>query len=72
MKALDDICHYVGQLEITDAIPEGIDRGDIINRAMDVRSAAMLYIAQQIEHDASALGTIGCYLNCAQHLLTIF
>jgi hypothetical protein len=59
MKALDDICHYIGQLEISDAIPEEIDRHDVFNKAVDVRSAAMLYIALQIQRDTSALGIIG-------------
>jgi hypothetical protein len=59
-KSLDYICHQVGQLEVVDAIPPDLEQLDIvINRAIDVRSAAMRYLASQIQHDATKLGTTG-------------
>ena len=59
-KSLDYICHQVGQLGIVDAIPPDLEQLDVvINRAIDVRSAAMRYLASQIHHDATRLGTTG-------------
>jgi hypothetical protein len=55
-KNLDYICHQVGQLGIVDTIPSDLEQRDVvINRAIDVRSAAMLYLALHIQHDATRL-----------------
>ena len=60
LKSLDYICHQVGQLEVVDVIPPDLEQLDVvINRAIDVRSAAMRYLAYQIQHDTNRLGTAG-------------
>jgi len=57
---LDYLCQQIGQLGVANDLPEGLDRRDVvINRAMDVRSAAMLYLASHINHDATPFGTLG-------------
>lgn len=62
MKSLDYICHQVGQLEVVNGIPPDLEQLDVvINRAIDVRSAAMRYLASQIRHDTNRLGTAGTY-----------
>jgi hypothetical protein len=49
------------QLDILDSLPD--DLGDslesVINRALDVRSASMLYLAVNIRHDVTPLGGLG-------------
>jgi len=62
-KSLDYICHQVGQLDVVDSIPPDVEQLDaVVNRAIDVRSAAMRYLASQIHHDATKLGTTGTNL----------
>jgi hypothetical protein len=51
------------QLEVASNLPVDLEqRETIINRAIDVRSASMLYLAVQIRRDAIPLGTVGRYL----------
>ena len=41
-------------------LPEDLEQREfVINRAMDVRSASMVYLAVSIRHDATPLGTTG-------------
>jgi hypothetical protein len=48
------------QLEVASTLPADFEqRETIINRAIDVRSASMLYLAVHIRHDVIPLGTIG-------------
>lgn len=48
------------QLEILDILPSELDqRESVFNRAIDVRSAAMIYLAVNIHHQTTALGDIG-------------
>jgi len=52
-------------LKIAKSIPSDIeqqDRGRLANRAMDVRSACVLYLAAQLQHDAIWLGIVGMLL----------
>ena len=56
-ETLDYMCHQLQQLEVVQRLPD--DVGDyelIVNRAVDVRSACMLYIAHQILDDRFFLG----------------
>ena len=58
--SMDYLCHQLGQLDIANDLPENFDQREVvINRAMDVRSACMLYLASQIHHDATSFGTMG-------------
>lgn len=48
------------QLEILDILPEELEqRESVFNRAIDVRSAAMTYLAVNIQHQTTALGDMG-------------
>jgi hypothetical protein len=55
--------NQVGQLDVVDAIPLDIkSRDSIINRAMDVRSACMMYLGVHLKHEANRLGLMGMFL----------
>ena len=48
------------QLEIIDILPDDLEqRESVINRAMDVRSASMLYLAVNIRYQTTPLGDLG-------------
>jgi len=60
MKSLDSLCAIIGDLDIN--LPEDFDyRHAVINRAMDVRSAAMLFLSSHIKHDRTPFGTAGVF-----------
>ena len=47
-------------LELVKVLPDDIEQRDfVVNRALDVRSASMVYLAISIRHDTSLLGTPG-------------
>jgi hypothetical protein len=59
-KLLDFMCQQLEQLKVIDSIPKDIRQLDsLINRALDVRSACMRYLAINIRHDATIFGTPG-------------
>jgi len=48
------------QLEILDMLPEDLEqRESVVNCAIDVRSASMIYLAVNIHHQATPGGDIG-------------
>jgi hypothetical protein len=50
----------VGQLDVVETLPADVQRRDaIVNRAMDVRSACMMYLGAHLNHEANRLGLIG-------------
>ena len=60
LKTLDYLCQQLGELDVTNILPDEVERHDVvINRAIDVRIACMRYLASHISHDATRLGTIG-------------
>ena len=60
IKVFEEIIHLFGQLAAVKGIPQDISQHeDVINRAIDVRSAAMNYIAITIRHHSTPFGTIG-------------
>lgn len=62
MDTLDYISQQLGQLKIVKRIPEDIDASDreqLTNRAIDVRSACIIYISAQLKHDRVWLGVVG-------------
>jgi hypothetical protein len=62
-KTLDFMYQQLEQLEILDVLPTDLQQREIlINRAMDVRSASMLYLATILRHEATPLGSVGMCL----------
>jgi hypothetical protein len=60
MKTLDYLYQQLGGLDIATILPDDIERRDIvINRAIDVCTACMQYLAPHIRYDATPLRTIG-------------
>ena len=58
--SLDYISQQLEQLAILDSLPQDLKQREIvINRAMDVRSASMLFLAVNIRHDLTPLGIPG-------------
>jgi hypothetical protein len=54
------MCQRLEQLDIIQKLPLDIEDCDsLINRAVDVRSACMLYIASHISHNTTRLGIFG-------------
>jgi hypothetical protein len=59
---MDYLCQQFGYLKIVKSVPLDIrqdDRIRLANRAMDVRSACLVYLAAQLKHDKAWLGMIG-------------
>ena len=57
---LDYMCQQLEQLAIIDSLPEDLGQLEcIVNRAMDVRSAFMIYLATHISHETTPLGNLG-------------
>jgi hypothetical protein len=56
---LDFMVQQLDRLSIVDSIPEDIDSAMVVNRALDVRSACLVYLALNIRHEATPLGTVG-------------
>ena len=70
MATLDYISQQFAQLSVLAALPSDIEEREfIVNRALDVRSAAMLHLAISIRYDSAPLGTLGKY-NYICHYLT--
>lgn len=62
MRTLDYLCQQLEQLDVASTLPEGVEQRDIvINRAIDVRTACMQYLASNIRHDAASMGIIGSF-----------
>jgi hypothetical protein len=58
------ISRQLGQLVIINRLPETKVQSDqVVNRAMDVLSAALTYIAVHVKHESNLLGILGtsCY-----------
>jgi hypothetical protein len=54
------MCQQLEQLDILDSLPDDFaQRESLVNRAMDIRSAFMLYLAAHIQHAVSPFGRIG-------------
>jgi len=59
-NALDYFVQQLEELEVVSVLPDDIDQRDyILNRALDVRSASMLYLAVHLRHRSTPLGTLG-------------
>jgi hypothetical protein len=59
-RTLEYISQQFAQLETVNFLPDDLEQREfVINRAMDVRSASMIYLALSIHHDETSLGTAG-------------
>ena len=57
---LDYISRQLGLLEITNRLPDaGVQSDALINRTMDVFSAALMYLAIHIRNESNRLGVLG-------------
>lgn len=62
-NALEFIQHQLQRLEVINELPESEVRPTtLINRAMDVESAVLTFIAVHIRHESNRLGLIGSSL----------
>ena len=61
-RTLNFMYQQLEQLEILDILPEDLEherRESVVNCAIDVRSASMIYLAVNIRHQATPGGDIG-------------
>ena len=59
-RTLEYLSHQFAHLELVNVLPADLEQRDFVtNRALDVRSASMIYLAITIRHDATPLGTPG-------------
>ena len=59
---MDYMCQQLEQLAIVDILPENLEQRDVvINRAMDVHSASMLFLALSIQHDSTSFSIPGTF-----------
>jgi hypothetical protein len=57
---LDYLFQLFSHLKIVKVLPEDLEQRDfVVNRALDVRSASMIYLAVMIRHDSTPFGTPG-------------
>lgn len=78
---LDYICQQVEQLAVAENLPHDLEQREaVINRALDVRSASMHYLAIHIRHDSTPLGMLGSirpmyssqFINCFREISESF
>lgn len=59
-NALDYFAQQLEELEVVTVLPEEIEQRDyVLNRALDVRSASMMYLAVLLHHNSTVFGTPG-------------
>jgi hypothetical protein len=60
-KKLEYISQQLGQVEIIKQLPDiqNVQTDALVNRAMDVVSAALLFLAVHIRHESGRFGIIG-------------
>jgi hypothetical protein len=57
---LEYLSQQFAHLEIVNVLPDDLEQREfVINRALDVRSASLFYLAVRIRHEATPLGTPG-------------
>src|SRR5208282_6944185 len=62
-KVLEFINHHLRQLKVINELPDSeVLSTALINRAMDVESAVLTFIAVHIHHEGNRLGLIGSSL----------
>lgn len=58
-EKLDYISRQFGQLQIVEQIPDGVGSLELVNRAIDVKSSAFVFLAALIRHESRGLGVTG-------------
>lgn len=59
-NALEYLYQQSEQLAIVEVLPDDIEQTETLtNRALDVRTASMVFLAAHICHDKTPLGTLG-------------
>jgi hypothetical protein len=59
-RTLEYLSQQFAHLELMNVLPDDLEQREFVaNRALDVRSASMMYLAVMIRHDATPLGTPG-------------
>jgi len=59
-KTLEFLSHQFAHLGLANILPDDLEQRDfVVNRAMDVRSASMMYLAVAIGHDTTPFGIPG-------------
>lgn len=59
-NTLDYISRQLEQIKIVDRLPGGLGQpNELVNRAMDVRSASMKYLTVHIRHMSKSFGVAG-------------
>ena len=59
---LEYLYQELEQLAIVKQLPESVDQREaVVNRALDIRSSCMVYLAQHISHQSTQFGVIGIY-----------
>jgi hypothetical protein len=70
---LDYISRQLGQLDIVKRLPNaGVPSDQLVNRAMDVLSTSLKYLAVHIHRESAHLGVIGnslLFFNLPQEML---
>ena len=67
---LDYISRQLGQLQIVRRLPDvDVQSEQLVNRAIDVISAALKYLAVQIRHSANPLGVLGMHCTISTNII---
>ena len=62
-RTLEYLSQQFAHLEMVNVLPDDLEQREFVaNRALDVRSASMMYLAFMIRHNATPLGTPGTAL----------
>ena len=56
---MEYMCQLLRQIEAVEKFSDDLDNESLVNRAIDVRSASMLYLAAHVRHGKNRLGEIG-------------
>ena len=60
---LEYLCQQFAHLEMINVLPDDLEQREFVtNRALDVRSASMMYLTFMIRHSETPLGTLGTAL----------
>jgi hypothetical protein len=61
-RTLEYLSQQFAHLELVNVLPSDLEQREfVVNRALDVRSASMKYLAVSIRHNETSLGTPGIH-----------
>jgi len=59
-KTVDYICRQLAQLSVLESLPDGhVQPEQLMNRATDILSAVLTYLAIHIRHEPGPFGVVG-------------